>query len=122
LYIPYLFGETRYVSVTSNAYQSTDRLEIVMVLDNTGSMGVARMASLRSAATALVDILSTVKSPEREVFAALVPFVTAVNVKGTGFKANWIDSSALSSHHGANFDLVAGKKVNHFDLFTRLGV
>lgn len=121
LYIPYLFGDSRYVSVSSQAYQSTDRLEVVMVLDNTGSMGAARMASLRAAAGSLVDILSVVKTPDREVFAALVPFVTAVNVKGAGFKPGWIDWNAASSLHGANFDPVGGQKVNHIDLFTRLG-
>jgi len=110
------------VSVSATAYESRDNLEIVLALDNTGSMGEARMVELRKAATSLIDILSTVHapngSPKREVKAALVPFVTAVNVKGTGFKSSWIDTTALSPTHGVNFQ----PRTNHLDLFTKLGL
>src|SRR5690554_1293374 len=95
----FIFGQGRFVSVENKAFESTNKLEVALVLDNTGSMGDARMKSLRSAATALVDILATAQSHEREVRAALVPFVTAVNVKGAGYKDSWIDSDARASWH-----------------------
>lgn len=117
----FIFGPGRYVKAQNRAYESTNKLEVAMVLDNTGSMGAARMKSLRDAATALVDILATVKSPQREVKAALVPFVTAVNVKGAGYKEAWIDKEAKATNHGANFALEGGKRVNHLTLFDRLG-
>lgn len=118
----FLFGQSRSVSAKASAYESTSALEVVMVLDNTGSMGAARMQSLRDAATALVDILETAESQNRSVRGALVPFVTAVNVKGPGFKESWIDLDAENPHHGANFAPQAGRPVNHLDLFDALGV
>ena len=117
----FVFGGGRYVSAQNKAFESTNKLEVALVLDNTGSMGDARMKSLRSAATALVDILATAQTHEREVRAALVPFVTAVNVKGAEFKDSWIDRDAKAAYHGANFALEGGKRVNHLDLFDRLG-
>jgi len=117
----FVFGGGRYVSAQNKAFESTNKLEVALVLDNTGSMGDARMKSLRSAATALVDILATAQTHEREVRAALVPFVTAVNVKGAEFKDSWIDRDAKAAYHGANFALEGGKRVNHLDLFERLG-
>lgn len=122
LMFPFLFGESSRISATASAYESRDNLEIVLALDNTGSMGEARMRELRKAATSLIDILATVHSPDttpkREVRAALVPFVTAVNVKGAGFKDEWIDWNMQSTWHGVNFE----PRTNHFDLFGKLGL
>jgi Flp pilus assembly protein TadG len=100
----FLWGGTKQVSARSTAFESTNKLEVVLALDNTGSMGEARMKELRKAATSLVDILQMAGSQSREVRAALVPFVTAVNVKGTGFKPEWIDWNAQAKYHGANFE------------------
>lgn len=117
-----MFRRSWKVAVEARAYESRDNLEVVLALDNTGSMGEARMKELRKAATSLIDILTTVHAPDgtpkREVKAALVPFVTAVNVKGTGFKNSWIDWNAASPTHGSNFD----PKTNHIDLFAKLGI
>ena len=134
LYFPLMFGGARQISASASAYESRDNLEVVLALDNTGSMGEARMKELRKAATSLVDILETVHSPDvepkREVRAALVPFVTAVNVKGEGFKWSWIDGGwdpvlakyrePKAKYHGAYFEKVGTKPVNHFDLFSYL--
>jgi hypothetical protein len=86
-------------------------------------MGETRMKALRSAALDFVDILEGSQGGEkaRTVRAALVPFVTAVNIKGTGFKEDWIDTTAANPLHGANFDKVGGAAANHFTLFKSLG-
>jgi Flp pilus assembly protein TadG len=121
-FMPQLGGVGR-MTVTAEAYEATDALEVSMVLDNTGSMGAARMQALREAATALVDILEDAKSPNREVKAALVPFVTAVNVNATGFKESWIDTAAEAPYHGANFEPKSQThRYNHLDLFKKLDV
>lgn len=139
LHFGFLFGEAKRISVKASAYEARNNLEVVMALDNTGSMGASRMAELRKAATSLVDILALVHSPDTEpkrvVRAGLVPFVTAVNVKGEGFKWEWIDTyldtktntykprgSRLATYHGANFDKVSNNPVNHLELFRALGV
>lgn len=131
LFFKGLLGGASRVSVSASAYESRNDLEVVLALDNTGSMGEARMKELRKAATSLVDILSTVHSPDiepkREVKAALVPFVTAVNIQGEGYKDSWIDNyvdpktklnvSYGATYHGSNFT----PKTNHFELFKALG-
>lgn len=134
LHFGFLFGDARRVTVQASAYESRNNLEVVMALDNTGSMGSDKMRELRRAATSLVDILALVHSPDTEprrvVRTALVPFVTAVNVKGEGFDDRWIDGykdaarginrEAKAKFHGANFEKVGNKVVNHFDLFGYL--
>jgi len=131
LFFAGVLGAPSRITVSASAYESRNDLEVVLALDNTGSMGEARMKELRKAATSLVDILSTVHSPDiepkREVKAALVPFVTAVNVNGEGFKASWLDNyvdpktklntSYGATYHGSNFT----PKTNHFELFKALG-
>jgi hypothetical protein len=56
------------------------------------------------------------------VKVSLVPFVTAVNIKGEGFSNGWMDINTQNPLHGANFDPPAGSpvgtRVNHFTLFN----
>jgi Flp pilus assembly protein TadG len=116
-------GDVGKLTVKSAAYEATNELEVAMVLDNTGSMGSARMSALRDAATALVDILASAKSENRKVTAALVPFVAQVNVKGEGYSENWIDKDGKSPYHGVNFEKKnATTNYNHLDLFKHLKV
>lgn len=111
------------VTVQASAFESTNELEVALVLDNTGSMGAANMAALREAATAMIDILESAKSDNRMVRAALVPFVATVNVKGEGYSESWIDENAEAPFHGANFQMKGnGKPYNHLDLFKQLKV
>jgi hypothetical protein len=103
LLFPFLHGDKRRLSAVATAFESTKKLEVVMALDNTGSMGEARMKELRKAATSLVDILETAAT-DRHIRAGLVPFTTSVNVRGEGFKMDWIDRLGQARYHGANFD------------------
>ncbi|RUM96430.1 pilus assembly protein [Pseudaminobacter arsenicus] len=123
----FIFGQSARVTATASAYESTARLEVALVLDNTGSMEATNMQALREAATDLIATLEEekTKNPDREIRAALVPFVTAVNIKGVGFKEEWIDKRKVvpeddSSLNGVNFELEDGSRVGHWELFTRL--
>ncbi|MER8546220.1 pilus assembly protein [Mesorhizobium sp. M0684] len=119
----FLFGNDKRITVDAGAVESTNQLEVVLVLDNTGSMASNdRIGALRTAATALIDMLEAAKSPTRSVRVAVVPFVTAVNVKGEDYDPAWIDMAGKSPNNGANFPSVGGKRVNHMDLFKQLGV
>jgi Flp pilus assembly protein TadG len=123
LFFPNLFGSNQHIEVEAGATESSNTLEVVLVLDNTGSMASNnRIGALRTAATALVNMLETAKSNARKVRVAVVPFVTAVNVKGADFDSSWIDTTGLSSNNGLNFPLVNGKRVSHMALFGQLGV
>ena len=103
----------------------TSKLEIALVLDNTGSMELYgnRMASLRTAAKTLVDKLYSTPNAAQMVRVALVPFVATVNIKAdTGFSMAWIDQNAQAQYHGINFNLVNGARANHLTLFNNLNV
>ena len=111
------------VTVQASAFESTNELEVALVLDNTGSMGADNMKALREAATAMVDILQNAKTENRMVRAALVPFVATVNIKGEGYSESWIDTKAKAPLHGANFvKKPDGTPYNHLAMFTQLGV
>jgi len=87
-------------------------LELVMVLDNTGSMardsdtnyyGGAlsnqRMATLRASATDLVDILFGANETQKNLWVSVVPYVTQVNVgyKNIDFLTSSERSNIISS-------------------------
>ncbi|MDX8526861.1 pilus assembly protein [Mesorhizobium sp. MSK_1335] len=117
----FMFGDDKHISVDAGAVESNNQLEVVLVLDNTGSMAGARITALRQASKSLLDYLEAVKSPTRPVRASLVPFVTAVNVDGPDFDPSWIDMDGKSSANGVNFPIVDGKRPNHMALFRQLG-
>ncbi|BCM18452.1 pilus assembly protein [Mesorhizobium sp. J8] len=117
----FLFGAEKHISVDASAVESNNQLEVVLVLDNTGSMAGARIGALRTATKSLLDYLEAAKSPTRSVRASLVPFVTAVNVNGPEFDPSWIDMDGKSSTNGVNFPVVDGKRPNHMALFRQLG-
>ncbi|TPJ35768.1 pilus assembly protein [Mesorhizobium sp. B2-8-3] len=117
----FLFGAEKHISVDASAVESNNQLEVVLVLDNTGSMAGARIAALRTATKSLLDYLEAVKSPTRSVRASLVPFVTAVDVNGPEFDPSWIDMDGRSSTNGVNFPIIGGKRPNHMALFKQLG-
>lgn len=74
------------------------RIELTLVLDNTGSMGWGgKMPALKQASLDLLRELEALRTSPDQVKVAIVPFDTQVNV-GTGFRnAPWIrfDDSGL---------------------------
>ncbi|RUY55157.1 TadE/TadG family type IV pilus assembly protein, partial [Mesorhizobium sp. M7A.F.Ca.CA.001.05.1.1] len=53
----FLFGDSKHIVVDASAVESNNQLEVVLVLDNTGSMAGARMTALRTATKSLLDTL-----------------------------------------------------------------
>ena len=101
------------------SYQSTRSLEVAMVIDNTGSLGASGIAAVRDAAGNLVDLLKTQsESNKKSIKAALVPFVTAVNVKGNDYDPSWIDMKGKAAYNGVHFK----GNHDHLWLFDKLGV
>ncbi|MFD1987886.1 pilus assembly protein TadG-related protein [Mesorhizobium newzealandense] len=116
----FLFGNTKHIEVDAAAVESNNQLEVVLVLDNTGSMAGARMTALRTATNSLLNTLEAEKSPTRDIRASLVPFVTAVNVDGDEFDPSWIDMDGKPSINGVNFPVIDGKRPHHMALFKQL--
>ncbi|WP_442577353.1 pilus assembly protein [Mesorhizobium sp. ASY16-5R] len=124
-----LFGADPLIKVTAVAYESRRNVEVALVLDNTGSMidtnkKLNRIWDLREAATELVKTLKGMQgsgTSGRTVRAALVPFVTAVNVKGKDFKESWIDMTGKNKQNGVHFNKINDAPAHHKLMFDRLG-
>ena len=99
-----MFGfETLSVTQSVEVTRELGGLEVVMVLDNTGSMSGTKISALRSSATTLVETLFDEDDGSGLLRIGLVPFAAAVNI-GTDSLANgWIDDEAQSSIAGENF-------------------
>ncbi|BDX00836.1 pilus assembly protein TadG-related protein [Maricaulis maris] len=122
----------------SEVQRARQRLELVMVLDNTGSMGGSRIRNLRDSAELLTEILFDAADDPADVKIGLVPFAATVNV-GTNYeRAWWLDPDARSPIHaewaGGNpveVETCTGRGrsrrctteeiiVNHWELFDQL--
>ncbi|WP_417495436.1 pilus assembly protein TadG-related protein [Maricaulis sp.] len=121
----------------SVAQRARQRIELAMVLDNTGSMGGSKIRGLRDAAHLLSEILFEGVDDPDDVKIGLVPFAATVNV-GTSFeRAWWLDPNAISPIHaqwaGGDFSVETctgrGRRrqcttttvhPNHWDLFDSL--
>ncbi|WP_340646904.1 pilus assembly protein TadG-related protein [Phenylobacterium sp.] len=105
---------------TSEVVRSLDRLELALVLDNTGSMSGKKLATLKTSAKDLVDKLevAAARSPQADPLKmSLVPFSMTVRVQDTTsvkkYKANthsgpgiptWIDPEG-KAHVAAGKDI-----------------
>ena len=96
-------------------------LELVMVLDNTGSMSGSKITTLRNAAEDAVEILFNSGGSDPEaVKVALVPFAATVNVGSAFERAWWLDAEAASPLHAPAHNF--SEPVNRWDLFDELEV
>ena len=80
------------VAVNSQVLRQDNKLEVVMVLDNSGSMAGSKLHALKDAANTLVDILFGTDTVSDKVKVGLVPFTAAVNVNVPS-NTPWLDSN-----------------------------
>jgi Flp pilus assembly protein TadG len=81
------------ISATTEVTRSNKGLEVVMVLDTTGSMAGTKIASLKTAAHDLVGILFGTDTTSPNLWIGMVPFSQTVNI-GTGRSA-WLLANAF---------------------------
>ena len=74
-----------------------------------------KAASLKDAASKLVNSLSAATKDPNDLRIALVPFTMTVNVGPTYQSASWIDKDGISDASNEVFN----KKVSRFDLFAK---
>lgn len=91
------------LNASASAFRSTESMEIAVVLDNTGSMGSGGINALKRASHALVNAVEEGRGGDQDIRISLVPFVTAVNIKGEGFDPAWIDMDGQALYNGWNF-------------------
>jgi hypothetical protein len=94
--MPVLGFETVEVRAIASAEFSLTKLEIALVLDNTGSMNFGgKLDALKSSATGLVDTLLDKAPDSGDIRIALVPFAQYVNVGTAHQHASWINVPAV---------------------------
>ena len=97
------------VGAVSYAQRGSKKVEVVMALDNTGSMAASnKITELKRAASSLLDVLEKSSSDASAVKVGLVPFATSVRVRPMDFRnASWID---FTSGDGSETVCQGGKK------------
>ncbi len=87
------------VNWTSEVQRARSRLELVMVLDNTGSMSGNKLEDMQDSAELLTEILFDAAEEADDVRIGLVPFAATVNVGTQYERAWWLDPDGDSSIH-----------------------
>ena len=101
----------------SEVVRARQNLELVMVLDNTGSMGGSKISALRDAANLLTEILFDAAEDPDAIHIGLVPFAATVNV-GPGYeRAWWLDPNGANPLHA---EWSGAANANHWDLFDAM--
>ncbi len=83
------------LSAASQVTRTASGLELVLALDNTGSMAGSKLTALKSASTSLVNILYGSKTTVPNLWIGLVPFSQTVNI-GTS-RTSWIDQANFAT-------------------------
>jgi Flp pilus assembly protein TadG len=108
------------LDLQSEVMKSDGKYEIALALDNTGSMARnGRIQALRAAAGQLVTDLYSKEGAEDRVKMALVPFVTAVNIKSKTpgvFDYSWINPVGETAVFGRRLT----RPTNRLELFTKM--
>jgi Flp pilus assembly protein TadG len=106
------------VTARNEVSWSIGKVEVALVLDNTGSMAGTKLTRLQDAARSLVGKLETAASDPEQVKVGVVPFAATVNV-GRQYQGQfWMDkgTSPLNKEIFDNAD-----HQNRFTLFDRVG-
>lgn len=128
-------GGDMQVSASSQIFRSMNKVEVAMVLDNTGSMRGTKLTELKNATNDFIDQLSAAAARSTEtnpVKIGIVPFSNTVRIAGTSSEvntykaANWMDAAGDNNvsreifwSGGSSGSLTA--KVNRFTMFSNIG-
>ncbi len=71
-------------------------MELVLVMDNTGSMAGSKITAMKAAATNLVNILYGSNETQNNFWIALVPYVATVNIGNS--RTSWLTGYTASKY------------------------
>lgn len=94
------------IGATCSADLSLPNIDVVMVLDNSGSMDGDRIAGLKSAVLSFYDELMAAKPAGARIRIGLVPYANTVNVGSvlTTANVNWVANSHTYQSRVATFE------------------
>jgi Flp pilus assembly protein TadG len=89
------------LSASSKVSWGIKKLNLALVLDNTGSMAQSqKMTNLKTAAHNLLTTLKTAAKQPGDIKVAIVPFATDVNVGTSNVSAYWVDWTDWEAANG----------------------
>ena len=90
--------ETIGIGVTNTITKKERNIELVLVLDTTGSMGSGgKLAALKSAAKKMVDTLFDGKATSDTLKIGVVPFAAAVNIGTNKLNSGWLNKATYTA-------------------------
>lgn len=119
-------GGTMAVEASSEVVRASDKIEVALVLDNTGSMADNnKLTNLKTAATNFVTTMEDASKKAIEpnsVRIGLVPFSNTVRLDPSYATAAWMDPSGSSPINDEIFTTATGvQHANRYTLFANLG-
>jgi Flp pilus assembly protein TadG len=112
------------VGAKSEVMRAGNKLEIALVLDNTGSMDGTKLSTLKTAASNFVDTLAAAAARSAEVNPVkigLVPFSVTVKVGAAYKAASWLDTTGASPINDEIFTTSSGvQHANRMTLFQQM--
>jgi Flp pilus assembly protein TadG len=115
------------VGAHSEVTRGGNKLEIALVLDNTGSMSQnSKLSILKTAASNFIDTMAAAAARSTDpnpVKIGLVPFSTTVKVGSSYSTASWLDTTGASPINDEIFTTSTGTQhANRMTLFQQMGV
>jgi Flp pilus assembly protein TadG len=110
-----LTGSNLKVAGTSGAMWRTKKIDLVLVLDNTGSMSSSgKMTALKDAATNLINTMQAVSNRPDAIRIGIVPFDVQVRVGTTYKNESWLTYAGVSGLNSGNWTgCVADRDQSH---------
>jgi Flp pilus assembly protein TadG len=97
--------QSQYITASAEVSKEATGLEVVLVFDNTGSMGSqSRLSTLKVAANDFVEILFGPRDEADTLKVAVVPFSQFVNVGPDKSNRLWLDTGGANRYSNDNFD------------------
>jgi len=93
-------------TVLAETFFGRTSFDVVMVLDNSGSMGGSKISTLKTAAKDLTETLmalNNVGDIADRVKVGIVPFTSSVNIGSDKASQSWMDREGRSPAHWGNF-------------------
>ena len=114
------------VGAASTINKKERNIELVLVLDTTGSMKGSKLTAMKSAAKKMVETLFDGKSTSDTLKIAVVPYSVAVNIGSDKLDSGWLDkatysSGNASSHPLAFEDLDKTNGMSALELYKKIG-
>jgi len=114
VFAPFLGRNDLDVSVKSSSTFAKQSLDVALVLDTTGSMQGAKLASLKTSATRLMDTLDGFDNDELRV--SIIPFAQYVNVGRSQRNQPWVDATGT-----AGTELCVGSRIGGLNTQVEAG-